>query len=226
MATTSTDRSGEQPGTRARAGAGKRVEPPPTTRSWRAERRLSRRERIASEFVSMAGVAGLHGVAIGTLCSRVGVSNRAYYQEFASKEECFALGFDLWVGSVLDRAETAFMAADGPWDERLTAGLMSIMNDMAADPLRARACCLESLHGGPLALDCFRGAVVRGRRIFGFNDLVRPAASLTSDPLDSMFAGAVLQPIHALFRADRTELLPELVPSLVKFLCAQVVQPA
>lgn len=192
----------------------------------RAARRLSRREELALEFVDMAGVLGFHGVGIHELCIRTGVSHRAYYQDFTSKEECFVLGIELRAGPLLDDAQIAFTRTEGPWEERLAAGLTSIMEDLARDPSYARSCCVEAFSAGEEALQRLREVIIRALRIFASIEGGHPVPSLTLDPLGSMAVGAILQPMQTLLRADRADLLPELVPRSVAFLSSNRTQVA
>ncbi len=173
---------------------------------------------MASVFFSMAGVSGCYGVAIADLCRRVGVSNRAFYQTFSGKEECFVLGFDLLVTPLLDRAEEAFEQTQGSWAQRLGAGLQVIMTTLAADPPAARSCVLETFSAGPDALEHLRAVIVRTQAVFGCTrgGLVLPA--LGGDPLCSMHVGALLGPVQGYLRADQADRLPELVPGFVSFL--------
>ncbi len=190
--------------------------------AWPAAERIggrrSRREHMATVFVSMAGVAGCYGVAIADLCRRVGVSNRAFYQTFSSKEECFVFGFDLLAGPMLDRAQASFEAAGSSWEERAGAGLTSILTEMAADPAWARSCTMEVLGAGPEAVEHLRALILRGQQIFEFPQRGCLVPGPGRDPLCSMAVGAILQPIHGYLRADRADLLPGLVPGFVSFL--------
>ncbi len=182
--------------------------------------RQSRRQHMARVFFSMAGVSGCYGVAIADLCRRVGVSNRAFYQTFSGKEECFVLGFDLVATPLLDRAQAVFEETEGSWEARLGAGLKEIMTALAADPPAARSCALEVLGAGPEALEHLRAVIVRTQTVFGCTQrgIVPPA--LGGDPLCSMLVGAILGPMQGYLRADKADRLPELVPGFVSLLGA------
>jgi AcrR family transcriptional regulator len=173
---------------------------------------------MASVFFSMAGVSGCYGVAIADLCRRVGVSNRAFYQTFSGKEECFVLGFDLLTTPILERAQAAFEGTEGPWEQRLGAGLREIMTALAADPLAARSCALEVLGAGPDALEHLRAVILRTQVMFGCAPRGVTLPVLGGDPLCSMLVGAILQPMQGYLRADRADRLPELVPGFVSLL--------
>lgn len=187
-------------------------------RARRAEIRTRRKERMALELVTLVGEVGFASAGVKELTRRSKVSTRAFYETFSTKESCFALGLEIRATALLDRAERAFQAVDGPWETRAKAALTLIMEALAADPPYARACTMESLHAGPEAVAVLRAATARSKRIFELGGVAFPRQRVVGDSLDSMLVGGILQPIHGLLRDGTPERLPELVPVMLAFL--------
>ncbi|MGH9091265.1 MAG: hypothetical protein ACRDZR_07810, partial [Acidimicrobiales bacterium] len=146
------------------------------------------------------------------------VSTRAFYATFGSKEACFVAGFDLRARDVVARARTACAATHGSWEERVGAGLTSIMGDLAADPAYARFCTVEVMRAGPDAEDRLRSVITECQRIFDAVRVQDQRCPQLEDPLASMPVGAILQPVAAYVRGGRADRLPEMVPTFVRFL--------
>jgi AcrR family transcriptional regulator len=190
----------------------------PATPQRRTDRRQTRRVRLIEAYVRLVGEAGCDGAAIGQLCRAAGVSTRAFYATFGSKEACYVAGFDLRARDVVARARTACLASDGTWEERVAAGLASIMGDLAADPGYARFCTVEVMRAGPDAEDRLRAVIAECRRIFDDVRQEDQRCPREEDPLASMGVGAILQPVAAYVRGGRADRLPEMVPTFVRFL--------
>lgn len=189
-----------------------------TSRMSRDDRRAARRARLIDAFVRMAGEGGCEGTGIAQLCQAAGVSTRAFYATFGSKEACFVAGFDLRARAVVDRAGTACRTADGSWEERVGAGLASIMGDLAADPGYARFCTVEAMRAGPDAEARLREVISECQRIFDDVRQEHQRCPRGEDPLASMPVGAILQPVMTHVRHGRVDQLPEMVPRFVRFL--------
>jgi AcrR family transcriptional regulator len=129
-----------------------------TDRLPRGPHRLSRDEVAASQrgrvFGAMAEVMAEKGYAATTVSDvlrRARVSRETFYEQFASKEECFMEAFAAAVDAVLIGAFEA-LPAEGTPLERFGRALRAYLDALAEHPALARLLLVEVYAAGPGAL--------------------------------------------------------------------------
>ncbi|HWX52563.1 MAG TPA: TetR/AcrR family transcriptional regulator, partial [Solirubrobacteraceae bacterium] len=83
----------------------------------------NQRIRIHGAMVEAVAASGYEGTSVKQVIGLAGVSRRSFYEQFANKQECLLATFDLLVGNTVRRAGDAYLASDGPFEERLRAAL-------------------------------------------------------------------------------------------------------
>jgi AcrR family transcriptional regulator len=81
------------------------------------------RIRMHGAMVEAAAAHGYEGTSVRQVIALAGVSRRSFYEQFANKEECLMATFDLLTGTAVRRAGDAYLASEGPLEERLRAAL-------------------------------------------------------------------------------------------------------
>jgi AcrR family transcriptional regulator len=89
------------------------------------------------------------------------VSRKTFYEHFKDFEDCYLASYDAAVPILIERVNTAYNAVDGPWPEKIRAGLGAMAEFIAHEPDFARACIVEVLGAGPNAI-ARRDLVMRG----------------------------------------------------------------
>ena len=156
---------------RARGGARAVVGPRPGERGLAAERRgrwakqlaLPRetprvqveeiqRSRLLAAAAGVIDEVGYEQTSVQRITDRARVSRRTFYELFENREECLVALLD----EVFERVEGELAAAglEGlAWRERVRGGLWAILTFLDAEPVLARICVVQALHGGPRALE-------------------------------------------------------------------------
>jgi AcrR family transcriptional regulator len=119
-----------------------------------ATARLDRqRTRILDAMARVVAERGYASATVADVVREAGVSRTTFYEQFASKEECF-LGAYRHGSDVLEgRVRAAVHAADGAgWRAQLRAGIRAYLDALAEGPSLARLSLLEVHHAGPEAL--------------------------------------------------------------------------
>jgi len=178
------------------------------------------RRRLLLAASEVIGQNGLDAASVGAICSYAGVSRRTFYDLFEHREACLLAalkdGVERLRRCLLDRVDAA-----APWESRMRAGLMALLERLDGEPSLARMCLIEALKGSPAVLayrrqvlDELVAEVDRGR--LGCGREVEPVA-LTAESI----VGGVLAVLHArLFEHDRPSLIAMLNP-----LMSMIVQP-
>jgi len=79
------------------------------------------RARIHGAMVEAVAERGYEGTSVKQVIGLAGVSRRSFYEQFANKQECFLATFDLIVRRDIKQMRHAYLACDGPLEERARA---------------------------------------------------------------------------------------------------------
>lgn len=109
------------------------------------------RSRVLVATVGVTAEQGYGGASVEAISRRAGVSRRTFYELFENREQCLvAILRDL--EDRIERELTSGVVVDGPWQERVRAGLWTALCVFDSEPALARVCLFESQRGGPLVL--------------------------------------------------------------------------
>jgi AcrR family transcriptional regulator len=103
----------------------------------------AKRDKILDAMLDVVGEQGYEHASVQTVLARAGLYREAFYDEFASKEECFARAYE----AAADRIEAEVRAAGGAtrrdWEAELRAGLGRLLEILDGDPGLGRALLVE-----------------------------------------------------------------------------------
>ena len=174
----------------------------------------NQRLRIVTGMLRVLPEHGYPATTIGHITREAGVSRAAFYQQFASKEECFLATFDLASGWFCERVERA-VAGEDEWPARIRAGISEALRLLAANPLVAHLMAVEALQAGRAArerqqamLDRFASALRAGH----------PGRDELPEDLADLLLGGVVSLIARYVDSDRAERLPDATATLVEYL--------
>ncbi len=128
----------------------KRLALPRNTPRVRVEE-IQRSRLLAAAAVTFDEL-GYERTSVQRIADRARVSRRTFYELFDNREECLVALID----EVAERVEQELAAAglEGlVWRERVRSGLWAILSFLDAEPVLARICVVQALHGGPEALE-------------------------------------------------------------------------
>ncbi len=114
----------------------------------REQVRESQRERILWAIVEVTAGRGYAASTVADVLKVAGVSRKTFYEQFASKADCFMSAFEEGAQLVMGPA-VAGDASSAPPLERFSAGLQRYLDGMAAQPAYARMCLVEVYAAAP-----------------------------------------------------------------------------
>jgi AcrR family transcriptional regulator len=125
------------------------------------------RAEIMEAMLVACGELGYREVAVKDVLERYGGHRVQFWQNFASKEDCFALAYATWVdrlvAELLDAGATA-----GDWRRGMRAALVAFFRFVDAHPQVARALLLDAeVAGGPALEKREQATELLGTRIDG-----------------------------------------------------------
>ena len=111
----------------------------------------SQRNRMIDAMAHAVAEKGYEATTVADVLERAGVSRRTFYLHFTDKEECFLACYDMVFGALLDEAVRAYESRRR-WPDRISAGIETLLVQLAAEPAYARAAIVEVLAAGPAAI--------------------------------------------------------------------------
>ena len=166
--------------------------PKPLYPQLRARRNASReavaahqRARLHAAMIEASARYGYAETTVAKLVGLAGVSKKALYQRFESKEECFLATYDLVVRQAVERISAAYR--DAPADERdWAAGLCRAFDAFAGElverPKPSQLALVEVLAAGPAALERIESAEAVFARMIA-QSLAQAPDAVTLPPL-------------------------------------------
>ncbi len=124
----------------------------PTRDTPRAHVDEIQRSRLLAGAAAVIDEVGYERASVQRITDRARVSRRTFYELFANREECMVALLDELAHRVGRDIETAGLEGLA-WRERVRGGLWAILSFLDAEPVLARICVVQSLHGGSEALE-------------------------------------------------------------------------
>jgi len=176
----------------------------------------SQRERLLAAMAEEVAAKGYRATTITDVVKAASVSTRDFYEHFDGKEACFLAAFE----AVRDHLETLLAGATASqpdWPHQAVAALRAALEFFAAEPDLARLCLVEPVSATPTIAIRFREAVLACVPALALGRAeLEDGDSLPESTEDSLLGGAISLATRSIL-AGETELLPDLLPSLVEF---------
>jgi AcrR family transcriptional regulator/DNA-binding MarR family transcriptional regulator len=179
-----------------------------------------RRGRLLSAAFALVGERGYEGVTARSVSERAGVSNRAFYESFSDREDCFLAAFNHAVDG-LELELRAGWESELGWTARVRAALASLLVALDREPAVRRLVFVEALGAGPRVL-ARRARVLES--LAGVVDEGRVNAKASSR-LPGLVAEGVVGATFGVIHARLLELRPEPLVELLGSLMATIALP-
>jgi AcrR family transcriptional regulator len=135
------------------------------------------RERLLAATERLIAEKGATATTIEAIVKEAGVSSVTFYEHFRDKEECFLATFEKAVEEIGAEVRRA-VPTEAARDDRVRAGLATLLARIDAEPERARLCFVEAQKGGPR---------MRAR----YDEALDAAAAELADPLAQGIGGGL-----------------------------------
>jgi AcrR family transcriptional regulator len=193
------------------------MRPPP------GRQRLSRefiarhqRARIVAALAEETMERGYRAVTVADIVRRAGIARNTFYDNFASKEDCFLATQDFAVEESLQRVVDAAEGEES-WEARLAAGLGAFLKYVASEPALARTCIVEALSAGPAAQERYE------QSLQAFVPLLRIGREFSEhgddlpETLEETIVGGIFWVIYQRIVLGEAAQVESLLPDLVDF---------
>ena len=149
---------------------------------------------------------------------RARIGYATFYKHYADKQEAFLALMDAAIERTAYEVEEAFDREDGPWPDKVGAGLGALLKLAAEHPGVARACLVEAPTAGPEAAARHEAALKRFAPLLRPGRELNPRADKLPESLEETLSGGVLWVINQRLIAGEAEKLRALLPEALEFL--------
>ncbi len=152
---------------------------------------LNQRARIHGALIEAVAHDGYQGTSVKQVIELAGVSRRSFYEQFANKEDCFLVTFDLIVNRDLQQIRRAYLAADGPLEQRARAACERFARTIEEDRNASILVVLEAQRAGAAGLLRLRKAAGACEQMLGRGFAESPNATPLPVPIVRAISGGL-----------------------------------
>ncbi|HST56115.1 MAG TPA: TetR/AcrR family transcriptional regulator [Solirubrobacteraceae bacterium] len=87
---------------------------------------------------------GYERTSVKQVVGLAGVSRRAFYEQFANKEECFLATFDLIAARCIRRITDAYRSSEGDFEDRLRSAFLAFANELETNTKEAHLVVIDA----------------------------------------------------------------------------------
>jgi AcrR family transcriptional regulator len=176
----------------------------------------NQRARLAFAIVQLVAKQGYPATSLNQIVRTAGVARHTFYEHYSSVEALFLSVFDQAADAALRITHDAIEAESGPWEEKVRAALAALLGHLAADPVLARVCLIESQSAGLEVLSHYE------RTMGEFAEMLRAGREAVTggeefpESLEDIAVGGVVWMIDKRLIED-PESIEELLPRALEF---------
>jgi AcrR family transcriptional regulator len=175
------------------------------------------RMRIHGAMVEAVAASGYARTSVKQVIGLAGVSRRSFYEQFANKEECLLVTFDLLAGQGVRRAGHAYLASEGPMEARLRAALSEFADAITTKRKAAGLVILETQTAGVPGLLRLRRATATCEQMLCRTFADSPEASPLPGPVIRGIAGGLHATMSMRLREEHSRGAAELTEEMLNW---------
>ena len=174
------------------------------------------RARIIAALAEETVARGYRAVTVADIVRRAGIARNTFYENFASKQDCFLATQDYAAQEALRRVVEAATEVES-WQARVDAGLAAFLEYVASEPALARTCIVEALSAGPASLTRYEESLQSFLPLFRIGRKICPHGEELPETLEETIVGGLFWVIYQRIIRGETERIEELLPQMVAF---------
>lgn len=170
----------------------------------REEVARNQRTRLYGAMIESVAERGYQATTVAHVIGLAGVSRRAFYEQFANKEQCFLATYDIVVARARKHVIDSWQGQRG-WSNRLHAACRRLFDDIAREPNGPRLVLVEAMGAGARARERMQLAGASFERLVAVAFSLAPSRIETIPLFPRVVVGGVRQLAfaHLLARRER-----------------------
>ncbi|HET9154658.1 MAG TPA: TetR/AcrR family transcriptional regulator [Solirubrobacterales bacterium] len=183
----------------------------------RDEASADQRRRILRATAELVAKRGFQGTTSELIVRRARVGYATFYKHFADKEECLLALFEEVSGRIEARLWEVYEQEPGAWPQKVAAVLRALFALIAADPVVAKACLVETLSAGPAAVAAYEAALKSLAPMLRPGRELNPRGDKLPATLEDTIAGGVLWVAYQRLIVGEAGELEQCLPETIEF---------
>lgn len=175
------------------------------------------RLRMHGAMVEAVAANGYANTSVKQIIGLAGVSRRAFYEQFANKEECFLATFDLIAARGVKRVHEAYLSTSGDLERRIRAAVEEFTDEIESNAKGAGLAIVQAQTAGAPGLARLRRATGTFEQMLSSSFAHADDAGPLPAPIVRGIVGGMHEATAVRLRAGRPEEIPGLSEEMVQW---------
>ena len=180
----------------------------------------NQRLRMYGAMIEAVATNGYGRTSVKQIVSLAGVSRRAFYEQFANKQECFLATLDLIASRAMDQIAMSYRATEGPLEERLGSALEKFAEVVQGNPKGARLMLVDAPSAGPPGWERLTSTMALFEQRLAASFAAAPDAHALPEPVARAIVGGLRRVTFVRLVEGRTNEMEGLVPDMLSWTLA------
>jgi AcrR family transcriptional regulator len=177
----------------------------------------NQRRRMYGAMIEAVAANGYGRTSVKQVLTLAGVSRRAFYEQFANKEECFLATLDLIASQAMDHIAATYRSAEGTLEQRLGAALATFAEVVQSNPKGARLMLVDAPSAGPAGWERLTETLTVFEERFAASFEHAPDAAPLPEPVARAIVGGLRRATFVRLLEERTDEMPGLVGNMLSW---------
>jgi len=179
----------------------------------------NQRERLLGALATIVGERGYNGTTIELIAETAAVSNRTFYENFSSREDCFAAAYEALDDFLATLVEEA-AAGEEEWPAQVAAASRALIAFLASRPALARLYLVESAVVGEALVELRQRSAARLTALLEPGRDDRDLEPARAAAIEEGLVGGILTLLGRRVAAGEAEELERYAPAVIEFALA------
>jgi AcrR family transcriptional regulator len=177
------------------------------------------RTRLYGAMIESVAQRGYTATTVAHVIALAGVSRRAFYEQFANKEECFLATYDIVMARAKKRMTDAWLAERG-WANRLHASCQALLDDCTENANGMHLVLVDALGVGAKARDRLLVGMAAYERVVATGFSLAPDGVVLPPLVPRAIVGGVRHVVYNRLREGREREVARLTDELLDWISA------
>jgi len=177
----------------------------------------NQRQRMYGAMIEAVAANGYGRTSVKQIVTLAGVSRRAFYEQFANKQECFLATLDLVAARTLGQIASTYSSSDGPLERRLGAAFDRFAEIVRANPKGSRVMLVDAPSVGPEGWERMTGTLAAFERRLLASFAEAPDAAPLPVPVARAIVGGLRRVTFVRLSEGRAGELPALAEHMLSW---------
>jgi TetR/AcrR family transcriptional regulator len=187
----------------------------------------NQRRRMYGAMIEAVAASGYGRTSVKQVVMLAGVSRRAFYEQFANKEECFLATLDLIASQALVHIAAGYRSTEGTLEQRMEAALLRFAEVVTSNPKGARLMLVDAPSAGPAGWERLTDTMRIFEQRLAASFAHAPDAAPLPEPVARAIVGGLRRATFVRLLEQRTDEMPALVEDMLSWtLVFRTVEPS